>query len=164
MDKIPISSQLHESFKLIKRSTGDVPQIRFDFITLAVEDIPKDTGNAMHEMKLQAFREAQEKYQMDTLVHLQFHSRIADKIERIAALQPSIANGWLAFNETLPEVFMRQMRQFPTGDFCDGPDALHGATQLPILQFPVERHPDGMPIDDDPDDPNAPPHVIRSYL
>ena len=161
MDKVPVSSQLDESFKLIKRSIGDVPHIRFDFITLAVEDIPKDTGNALHEMISRAFRQSQDKYKMTSLVNLQFHNQSVKTINRIGALEPLIANGWLAFNETLPEVFMRQMRQFPTGDFCDGPDALQGATEVPVLSFPVERLPNGMPIDDESD---APMHVIRSYL
>lgn len=161
MDKIPISSQLDKTFKLIKRSIGDVPQIRFDFITLTVEEIPSDIGNALHEMISRAFRQSQEKYQMTSLVNLQFHNQRVKKINRIGALEPLIANGWLAFNETLPEVFMRQMRQFPTGDFCDGPDALQGATELPVIRLPVGRLPGGMPIDDDPD---APMHVMRSYL
>ena len=161
MDKVPVSTQLEESFKLIKRSISDVPHIRFDSIMLAVEDIPKDTGNALHEMIQRAFNLARDRYQMNSLAHLQFHKRNVRKLDRIAALEPPIANGWLAFNETLPEVFMRQMRQFPTGDFCDGPDALQGATELPITRFPVERLPNGMPVDDDLDEPM---HIIRSYL
>ena len=161
MDKVPVSTQLEESFKLIKRSISDVPQVRFDSIMLAVEDIPKDTGNALHEMIQRAFNLARHNYQMSSLVHIQFHKRNVRKLDRIAALEPPIANGWLAFNETLPEVFMRQMRQFPTGDFCDGPDALQGATELPITRFPVERLPNGMPVDEDLDEPM---HIIRSYL
>lgn len=141
-----MSAQLDESFNLIKRSISDVPHIRFDSIKLAVEDIPKDTGNALHEMIMRAFKQAREKYQMKSLVHIQFHKRSVRKLDRIAALEPPIANGWVAFNETLPEEFMRQMRQFPTGDFCDGPDALQGATELPITSFPVEKMPNGMPL------------------
>ena len=161
MDKVPPSSQLEETFKLIKQSISDVPNIRFDSIALAVEDIPKDTGNALHEMINRAFSQAQQKYQMNSLVYIQYHARSARKLDRIAALEPPIANGWLAFNETLPEAFMRQMRQFPTGDFCDGPDALQGATELPVLRFPVERLPNGMPMHNDS---NKPAPIIRSYL
>ena len=163
MDKIPPSSQLEETFKLIKQCISDVPNIRFDSIALAVEDIPKDTGNALHEMINRAFSQAQQKYQMNSLVYIQYHARSVRKLDRIAALEPPIANGWLAFNEKLPDEFMRQMRQFPNGDFCDGPDALQGATELPITRFPVKRLANGMPMPFD-DDPNAPGHVIRSYL
>ncbi len=163
MDKVPPSAQLEETFKLIKRSISDVPHIRFESIKLAVEDIPKDTGNAMREMINRAFNTAREKYQMTSLVHIQFYKQNANKIERIAALEPIIANRWLAFNETLPEEFMRQMRQFPMGDFCDGPDALQSATKMPITRFPVERLPNGMPMPFD-EDPNSSGHVIRNYL
>ena len=161
MDKVPVSAQLDESFNLIKRSISDVPHIRFDSIKLAVEAIPKDTGNALRQMIMRAFNQAREKYKMNSLVHIDFHKRNVRKLDRIAALEPPIANGWIAFNETLPEEFMRQMRQFPTGDFCDGADALQGASELPVTRFPVERLPNGMPVDDDSDEMM---HVIRSYL
>ena len=161
MDKVPVSSQLDESFKLIRKSIGDVPEIRFDSIRLAVEDIPKDTGNALHEMIQRAFKQSRERHYTSSTVHIQFHKRTVHKLNRIAALEPPIANGWLAFNETLPEVFMRQMRQFPTGDFCDGPDALQGATELPITRFPVDTLPNAMPDDDDSDETM---HMVRSYL
>ena len=140
-----MSAQLDESFNLIKRSISDAPHIHFDSIKLAVEDVPKDTGNALHEMIMRAFKQAREKYKMNSLVHIDFHKRNVRKLDRIAALEPPIVNGWLAFNESLPEEFMRQMRQFPTGDFCDGPDALQGASELPVTRFPVEKMPNGMP-------------------
>ena len=31
------------------------------------------------------------------------------------------------------------MRQFPTADFKDGPDALQGGTEMPVTMFPYER-------------------------
>lgn len=161
MDKVPVTTQLEETFKLIKRSISAVPHVRFDSILLAVEDIPKDTGNALHDMIDRAFNIARKKFRMTSLVRMQYHNRSVRKLDRIAAMEPPIANGWLAFNETLPEVFMRQMRQFPTGDFCDGPDALQGAIELPITRFPVERLPNGMPEDEESDQMM---HVVRSYL
>ena len=163
MNKVPVTAQLEETFKLIKRCISTVPHVRFDSILLAVEDIPKDTGNALRTMISRAFKGAREKYSMASLVHLKFHKRSVRKLDRISALEPPIANGWLVFNETLPVEFMRQMRQFPTGDFCDGPDALQGATELPITRFPADKLPNGMPLPFD-DDPNAPMHVIRSNL
>ena len=148
MDKVPVSAQLDESFKLIRQSLAAVPEIRFESMKLAVEDIPQDTGNALHEMIERAFKESRESHHINPAVHLQFHKRNVRKLDRIAALEPPIANGWLAFNESLPEEFMRQMRQFPTGDFCDGPDALQGAAELPITRFPHDKLPNG--IEDEP--------------
>ena len=161
MDKVPVTTQLEETFNLIKRCISAMPQVRFDSIVLAVEDIPKDTGNALHDMINRAFNVARKKFRMTSLVRMQYHTRSVRKLDRIAALEPPIANGWIAFNETLPDVFIRQMRQFPTGDFCDGPDALQGAIELPVTRFPVERLPNGMEEDDDSDEMM---HVVRSYL
>ncbi|MDE0184165.1 MAG: hypothetical protein OXP71_01775 [Candidatus Poribacteria bacterium] len=164
MDKVPVTAQLEETFKLIKRCVSAVPHIRFDSILLAVEDIPKDTGNAMHDMINRAFEVARKEYQMTSLVRMQYHRRSTRKLDRIAALEPPITNGWIAFNETLSEEFMRQMRQFPTGDFCDGPDALQGAAELPITRFPAERLPNGMLEDSEDDESDPMMNVVRSYL
>jgi len=52
------------------------------------------------------------------------------KVERIAALEPLAANGWLAFSDTLPEEFWRELQAFPRGDHDDALDALEGAVSL----------------------------------
>lgn len=48
------------------------------------------------------------------------------KRERIATLQPLVANGHLAFNTALPQELINQFRLYPT-DHDDGPDAIQGA-------------------------------------
>ena len=63
---------------------------------------------------------------------LQFLPRNRDKGERIAGLEAPIGNGWLAFHQELPKVFMDQMREFPICDFNDGPDSLQGAWECKI--------------------------------
>ena len=70
---------------------------------------------------------------------LQFLPRNRDKGERIAGLEAPIGNGWLAFNEELPKVFMDQMREFPVADFNDGPDSLQGAWECKIDTTAAEQ-------------------------
>ena len=72
-------------------------------------------------------------------IPLEFLTRYHNKIERIAALEPAISHGWLAFREGLPGEFVKQMSQFPTADFIDGPDALEGACQLRVSQHEKVR-------------------------
>ena len=46
-------------------------------------------------------------------------------------LVPSlVANGWLAFDDSLPEEFWRELQAFPGGDHDDALDALEGAVDL----------------------------------
>ena len=52
------------------------------------------------------------------------------KIERVAALEPLVHNGWLLFDRSLPEEFFAQMEQFPNGRHDDGPDALASAVEM----------------------------------
>ena len=139
LDKVPLQQQVHQCFKLIKTSISLVPQLRIDKINFAIEEVIKDTGNAIHDSIHRAFTSAQEIHQPKEFSYIQFHDRDKNKVERINTLQVPIANGWLAFHERLPEEFLKQMRQFPNGDFDDGPDALQGATELPIIQFPHQR-------------------------
>jgi len=58
--------------------------------------------------------------------------RIKRKEDRIAALQLPIENGWLCFSTKLTELYMDQMREFPYGEFNDGPDATEGAWSEPV--------------------------------
>lgn len=50
-----------------------------------------------------------------------------NKDARIAAMEPSIVNGWLTFNEELPLRYWNQWVDHPTGDHDDGPDSAEGA-------------------------------------
>jgi hypothetical protein len=70
---------------------------------------------------------------------LQFLPRNRDKSERIAGLEAPIGNGWLAFHQELPKVFMDQMREFPICDFNDGPDSLQGAWECKIETTTAEQ-------------------------
>ena len=70
---------------------------------------------------------------------LQFLPRNRDKSERIAGLEAPISNGWLAFHQELPKVFMDQMREFPICDFNDGPDSLQGAWECKIETTTAEQ-------------------------
>lgn len=50
-----------------------------------------------------------------------------NKDARIASLEPAYSNGWLTWSDTLPQVYIDQHRDHPTGDHDDGPDATEGA-------------------------------------
>jgi predicted phage terminase large subunit-like protein len=52
------------------------------------------------------------------------------KVERVAALEPLIHNGWLLFDRALGDEFFAQLEQFPRGRHDDGPDALAAAVEL----------------------------------
>jgi len=54
----------------------------------------------------------------------------APKRHRILRLEPLIESGWLLFADDLPEIFMRQLSDFPHGPHDDGPDALAAAVEL----------------------------------
>lgn len=49
------------------------------------------------------------------------------KDERIASLEPAVANGWLQFNEALPREVIAQFEDFPGADHDDAPDSVEGA-------------------------------------
>lgn len=51
----------------------------------------------------------------------------SNKEERIAGLEPDVANRWLLFNEDIPGEVIRQFMAFPNGDHDDGPDVIEGA-------------------------------------
>lgn len=51
------------------------------------------------------------------------------KDQRIATLEPPLANGWLQIGE-IPAEGLNQFADFPTGDHDDGPDAVEGAWRL----------------------------------
>lgn len=47
-----------------------------------------------------------------------------NKQKRIFTLEPKVTHGWILFNRSLSQTFMRQLESFPHGDHDDGPDAL----------------------------------------
>ncbi|MCX7767192.1 MAG: phage terminase large subunit, partial [Candidatus Sumerlaeia bacterium] len=60
-----------------------------------------------------------------------------NKVSRIASLEPLITNGWLLFNERLPQVFFQQCRDFPESSHDDALDALEGAVALARRHSPL---------------------------
>lgn len=50
-----------------------------------------------------------------------------DKNDRIASLEIPIDNGWLMFNEAIPQAALTEFDDFPNGDHDDGADAVEGA-------------------------------------
>jgi predicted phage terminase large subunit-like protein len=134
LDRVPLQKQIEALFDCAQL-VSSFPRLR-----VAVEDFPKDITGAIHESVRRAF--AEEKLKRGASISLEFFRRNTDKVERIAAIQPRIANGWLAFNEALPQEYMNQMSQFPTHSFMDAPDATEGAGQLTIARV-VNEEPRG---------------------
>lgn len=132
LDRVKLSLQIERGFDMLEEVKGgllkaDKPKFRF-----GIEDFIDNTG-AIKEYVNLTFSAIKERRKSD--VPLEFLKRYSNKIERIAALEPAISHGWLSFREGLPGEFMKQMSQFPTADFMDGPDALEGACQLRVSQL-----------------------------
>lgn len=67
-----------------------------------------------------------------------------EKGERIASLEPKIANKWIIFGEGLPEEFEEQMRNYPTHSYDDAPDSLAGLMNV-AKKYEAGRLFGGMP-------------------
>lgn len=50
---------------------------------------------------------------------------VENKEKRIYTLEPKVTHGWILFNRSLSQTFMRMMEAYPHVDHDDGPDALH---------------------------------------
>lgn len=88
-------------------------------------------GNGFQELCAEPFmRQRAERRAAGQWWQLQLESdpSTSNKEERIASLEPEIANGWLAFNESLSSAVFRQFDHFPTADHDDAPDAIQGAS------------------------------------
>ncbi len=134
MDKVKLSMQIDNAITLLEEAQATMAQTYDLKWRLAVEDFVRDTTGAIGEYVRATYREAKERRQ--TSITLEFMPRYTNKIERIAALEPAITHGWLAFNKKLPSEYIKQMSQFPTADHMDGPDATEGACQLRVTEFP----------------------------
>lgn len=53
----------------------------------------------------------------------------ANKVARIARLEPMLNNGWIILADNLPAEYWAQLEVFPTGAYKDGPDSLEGAVK-----------------------------------
>jgi predicted phage terminase large subunit-like protein len=130
MERKPLSGQVRAVFEL-EQKWNQFP-VRF-----AIEEFPKDITGANHDRVRQLFRECQAEYQSE--LALNFLPRRANKIERITGIEPLIANGWLAFNASLPQNYIDQFIQFPTHEHLDAPDSAEGALHFPPSRERPER-------------------------
>ncbi len=133
MDKVKLSLQIDNAITLLEDAQATLNKSYDVKWRLAIEDFVKDFTGAIKEHVQHAWKEAKDRRR--TSINLEFMPRYTNKIERIAALEPAITHGWLAFNKKLPSEYMKQMSQFPTADFTDGPDATEGACQLRVTEF-----------------------------
>ena len=136
LDRVKLSLQIKNAFDILENVQSGLIRCERPRFRFGIEDFIDKTG-AIKEYVNLTFASMRE--QRKGTVPLEFLTRYHNKIERIAALEPAISNGWLAFREGLPGEFMKQLSQFPTADFMDGPDALEGACQLRVNQLEVVR-------------------------
>ena len=98
----------------------------------------KDTTGTVALATSNAFKALKQKHEFQGT--LGFHNQHQDKDVRISTLEPAIKNGWLAFNEIgLPGEFWKQLRQFPSADHNDAPDAVQGACRARITTTVRQR-------------------------
>ena len=108
-------------------------------IRLGIEGFVQDTWNAQRQVIERDFYKQRDARNMEKGFSINWLTRLRNKFDRIDALQPLIRNGWLMFNTALSTEFMKQMALYPTGNFLDAPDALEGACQMRVSQFPSDR-------------------------
>ena len=133
IDRVGVSDQIKNALNLVEKVKMEVlAKSGADQVYFVVEDFVQDTWHAMKESVERAFTVERANRHHIRDIALQFLPRSRNKIDRITALEPSIKNGWIAFNETLPELFWSQMSQFPTADYLDAPDALEGSTNFRV--------------------------------
>ncbi len=136
LDRVKLSLQIKNAFDILEHVQSELVRCERPRFRFGIEDFIDTTG-AIKEYVNLTF--ASERERRNSTVPLEFLTRYQNKIERIAALEPAISHGWLTFREGLPGEFMKQLSQFPTADFMDGPDALEGACQLRVNQFATVR-------------------------
>ena len=139
MDRVKLTLQIDAALDLLedvmaKLAVHGNTDMRWRF---AIEDFVRDDTGAIKDYIRLTFKEA--KARRGTDISLEFHKRFTNKIERIAALEPAVTHGWLAFNQKLSPDYLKQMSLFPTADFVDAPDATEGACQLRVTEFPSVR-------------------------
>ena len=120
-----------------------------------------DTTGDMRQNFETEYNQLRTKYQFSQ--NVEYVPRIKRKEDRIAALQSPIQNGWLCFSTELSELYMDQMRQFPYGDFNDGPDATEGASSNPVVITTAQRRNQLRTLREQEKE-EGPPHVFHSYV
>lgn len=136
--RIPIDQQISACIDMYNLLKSDIKTRNFR-IRLGIEGFVQDTFEAQRDVTTRAFNAEKERREIVDTLNIEWLTRQTNKFDRIDSLQPLILNGWLIFNNQLSNEFLKQMYQYPTGDFVDAPDALEGACQMRISTFESER-------------------------
>jgi len=118
LDKVPPSRQVVQAFEMAEK---------WGVTTAGLEtNLFKDYMRKDFEAEMLRRKQKGDYWQLNIIpVH-----QSANKEDRISALEPKVANGWLLFNNILNEAAVRSFEQFPTAAFNDAPDAVEGAYSL----------------------------------
>ncbi len=136
LDRVALTEQMERAILLAQRAEAMLapahPKSHF-----VCEQRP-DKDGTIRKSTDDAFRAMKERHRFER--RIMYHDQHQNKEDRIATLEPAIANGWLAFNERdLPPEFWTQFRQFPSADHNDAPDAVQGAVRSRITTTAKQR-------------------------
>ena len=136
LDRVALTQQMEHAILLAQRAeTMLAPAYPKSYFVC--EQRP-DKDGTIRKSTDDAFRAMKERHRFER--RIMYHEQHQNKEDRIATLEPAIANGWLAFNEKdLPGEFWKQFRQFPTADHNDAPDAVQGACRSRITTTAQQR-------------------------
>lgn len=124
-EKAPVSRQIEMAFQLGAQWAYERLILENDVLNLLGKDYRDERNRREKEAKAAAKREEPGPFWQLPLRALD--RQTVSKDARIAAMEPVVTNGWMTFNTTLPQVFLNQWIDHPTGDHDDGPDATEGA-------------------------------------
>ena len=136
MDRVPLTKQMENAILLHQRALSMFAYINPE-CNFVCEQRPDPDGTILTAHNLPFQKAAQD---LTFNQNIYYHQQNQNKEERIATLEPAIANGWLAFNEVgLPGEFMKQFREFPTSEHNDAPDAVQGACRARVTTTAHQR-------------------------
>ena len=136
LDRVPLTEQMEHAILLAQHAEAMLAPA-FPKSHFVCEQRPDKDGTIRMSTD-HAFRAMKERHCFERSI--MYHEQHQNKEDRIATLEPAIANGWLAFNEKdLPGEFCKQFRQFPTADHNDAPDAVQGAVRSRITTTAQQR-------------------------
>ena len=128
MERVALTAQMENAILLAQRAEAMLAPA-YPKANFVCEQRPDKDGTIRMSTDA-AFRTMKERHRYGRAII--YHDQHQNKEDRIATLEPAIANGWLAFNEKhLPGEFWKQFRQFPTADHNDAPDAVQGCLPVP---------------------------------
>lgn len=114
VERKPVSVQITTAFELAERWHYE----------LVVED---DTLGLLGDDYRRIRRERKQQSLFWQVPLKRLARQTENKDARIASLEPAYSNGWLTWNVNLPQEYVNQHADHPTGDHDDGPDATEGA-------------------------------------